>query len=986
MRQGAGRRSSRDSRSGADRDRRRGAAPAPAPTVALAFARPGRVAERLPKRARGAPGAARRSWPAGRRRSARSPALTAAERTHLRALVDGGAGAGRAPADRCDAPAPPPAAAPPRHAQRRAGGGGRGAGAARSPRGFASFLLHGVTGSGKTEVYLRVIARGARGRARGAGAGARRSRSRRSWRRASGPASATTWRCCTAALPPRERLAAWRRLRARRGRHRARRALGGVRAGARARRGGRRRGARSVVQAGGGRALPRARPGARARAAGRRAGDPRLGHAVAGERLQRRRAGGSRACRCPSAATPRPLPRGRDRRPAAPPARGRTACCRRRSPTRSGPRSPPASRASCSSTGAASRRWCSAAPAARWSAARTASVSMTYHRGRSRLLLSLLRPDDAGARRAARRATRRGSSGWARGPSASRRWCASASPTRAWPASIATPPAAGRRAICDAILRRMQAGEIDILVGTQMVTKGHDFPGVTLVGVLQPDQGMHLPDFRAAERTFQLLEQVAGRAGRGERPGRVIIQTYAPEHPAIAAVARHDYDGFVRDELRRAEHRRLPAVRADDRAAARRARRGGGAGRRAARRPRRRARPGGAAVTVRGPAEAPLSRLRGRTRWQVWLSSHDRARLVAAARAAAATRQSGRGPAPLRRRRPAERAVSVFTPRGGSARVSVELMKLLIIAGPYEADRIRKAALSAGFETVAVEPGESLSGWITASRPELIVMAPQIVNPDPALALAKVRAVPRGRVPIFLVGDAADEARMRDLADGFFVRPIAPDLLLRAGARHPGARRGAAPAQEQQPRPRADRDGARPRRREPAAAGRRTRPARRRPCRVRKSGGHPARAAGSTLKPLVAAALGGAPVAAARVRRSERAAGRAGRRDRRAPRRRAGRRARRRAEGAGQVRRASRRHRRSGARRQADFAGETTKKVEPALLGRGGQVLGERPGSPPGALRAGRGGRLLRRARRRARRERRRPAARAREDRPRDRA
>jgi CheY-like chemotaxis protein len=105
-------------------------------------------------------------------------------------------------------------------------------------------------------------------------------------------------------------------------------------------------------------------------------------------------------------------------------------------------------------------------------------------------------------------------------------------------------------------------------------------------------------------------------------------------------------------------------------------------------------------------------------------------------------------------------------------------MKLLIIAGPYDADRIRKAALSAGFETVAVEPGESLSGWITASRPELIVMATQIVHADPVLALSKVRAVPRGRVPIFLVGDAADEERLRDLADGFFVRPVAPELLL----------------------------------------------------------------------------------------------------------------------------------------------------------------------------------------------------------------
>jgi len=105
-------------------------------------------------------------------------------------------------------------------------------------------------------------------------------------------------------------------------------------------------------------------------------------------------------------------------------------------------------------------------------------------------------------------------------------------------------------------------------------------------------------------------------------------------------------------------------------------------------------------------------------------------------------------------------------------------MKLLIISGPYEADRLRKAAVSAGFEAVAVEPGESLSGWITASRPALIVMAPQMVHPDPNLALAKVRSVPRGRVPIFFVGDAADEPRMTGLADGFFIRPVAPDELL----------------------------------------------------------------------------------------------------------------------------------------------------------------------------------------------------------------
>jgi len=181
-------------------------------------------------------------------------------------------------------------------------------------------------------------------------------------------------------------------------------------------------------------------------------------------------------------------------------------------------------------------------------------------------------------------------------------------------------------------------------------------------------------------------------------------------------------------------------------------------------------------------------------------------------------------------------------------------MKLLIIAGPYEADRIRKAALSAGFETVAVEPGESLSGWITASRPELIVMAPQIVHADPALALAKVRAVPRGRVPIFLVGDAADEARLRDLADGFFVRPIAPDLLLERA-------RAILTPPVGQPRRRKDSSldlertemGIGPAPPLPVPMGR------------PKSGPHPARPAGSTLRPLVAAALGGAPIAPVRA-------------------------------------------------------------------------------------------------------------------------
>ena len=118
-------------------------------------------------------------------------------------------------------------------------------------------------------------------------------------------------------------------------------------------------------------------------------------------------------------------------------------------------------------------------------------------------------------------------------------------------------------------------------------------------------------------------------------------------------------------------------------------------------------------------------------------------------------------------------------------------MKLLIISGPYEADRLRKAAVSAGFEAVAVEPGESLSGWITASRPALIIMAPQMVHPDPEQALAKVRSVPRGRVPIFLVGDAADDVAI----GGFHNGPAAAMIRIAASARrssrsHHGVRDG----------------------------------------------------------------------------------------------------------------------------------------------------------------------------------------------------
>jgi primosomal protein N' (replication factor Y) len=106
-----------------------------------------------------------------------------------------------------------------------------------------------------------------------------------------------------------------------------------------------------------------------------------------------------------------------------------------------------------------------------------------------------------------------------------------------------------RRGSLEAGLMAAEAGEVDILVGTQMLAKGHTFPRLTLVGVVNADQGLKVADFRASERTFQLLTQVAGRAGRAELPGRVLLQTYSPDHPAILAALAQDFEGFAASEL-----------------------------------------------------------------------------------------------------------------------------------------------------------------------------------------------------------------------------------------------------------------------------------------------------------------------------------------------------------------------------------------------------------------------------------------------------
>ena len=206
---------------------------------------------------------------------------------------------------------------------------------------------------------------------------------------------------------------------------------------------------------------------------------------------------------------------------------------------------------------------------------------------------------------------------------------------------------AARRGTTERVLNELRDGRLDVVVGTQMVAKGHDFPGVRLVGVVMADLGLHLPDFRAAERTFQLLTQVAGRAGRDALPGRVIVQSFAPLHYAIRPVRDHDYESFYAEELgHRAplgyppfghlaslvvsgpEEERAREAAAQLAGTATAAATGACAG-----------------VSVLGPAPAPLSRLRGRYRFLALLKGPDAAQVREVARALAAA--AARLPSPL---------------------------------------------------------------------------------------------------------------------------------------------------------------------------------------------------------------------------------------------------------------------------------------------------------------------------------------------------
>ena len=179
-----------------------------------------------------------------------------------------------------------------------------------------------------------------------------------------------------------------------------------------------------------------------------------------------------------------------------------------------------------------------------------------------------------------------------------------------------------KRGAAARLLGRFARGEIDVLVGTQMVAKGHDFPRVTLVGVVSADVGLGMADFRAAERTFQLLTQVAGRAGRGELPGEVIVQTLYPDHYSIRLACQQAYEPFFQEEMRFRESMRYPpavalvnvVVRGTDPNATTK----------------------GAALLVRqvrkqqgqfevlGPAPAPIARLRGQFRMQLFLKGSSR--------------------------------------------------------------------------------------------------------------------------------------------------------------------------------------------------------------------------------------------------------------------------------------------------------------------------------------------------------------------------
>ena len=505
--------------------------------------------------------------------------------------------------------------------------------AALAPRrGAATFLLHGVTGSGKTEVYLRAIAAA---------------------RRSSGAASimlvpeiALTPQLVVAlprALRRRRRGAALgahaaralrhvARLRARRGRRRHRRAQRALRAGADARPRHRRRGARLVVQAGGGRALPRARHGDPARALRRRRVRARQRDAVARDRAARAHRQGDEARAARSRARAGDA-EGRDRRPAphrrrAPPATSASACSLHRA---------------IEETLAAKEQTIlflnrrGFAPSVRCEGVRRARVVPALL-GRAHVPQAT-RGDDCAAttattrRRCPPRCTKcdarprsrsRGSA-----PRSSRRRWRRRFPRRAI-ARLDRDVASGKQV--EKVLDRVRAREVDILVGTQMVTKGHDLPHVTLVGVINADAALSIPDFRAARARVPAPR--AGRGARGARRragarARADVRPGAPRHPVRGAPrrervhrARAARSQGARAIRRSRAWRSCASTRSTRTRRARRRRVAGARGARGARAPASSAR-----STVLGPTPAPIAKVRNRFRYRIMLRSTSREHL-----------------------------------------------------------------------------------------------------------------------------------------------------------------------------------------------------------------------------------------------------------------------------------------------------------------------------------------------------------------------
>jgi primosomal protein N' (replication factor Y) len=247
------------------------------------------------------------------------------------------------------------------------------------------------------------------------------------------------------------------------------------------------------------------------------------------------------------------------------------------------------------------------------------SISLTYHRGKSRLVCHHCRHEQP----APERCPRCGSTDLSfrgLGTEQVERVVAETFP-EARLARMDVDTTSGKWSHHE-ILGRVERREVDILLGTQMIAKGLDFPGVTLVGVVNADVGIHLPDFRATERTFQLLSQVAGRAGRGKLGGHVLIQTALPEHYAIQAALAHDYVAFATRELKEREHPAYPPmVRLVNVVVSSPSPENAAGNAEAAARWLRADVVSGVPVDLIGPAPSPIERLHGRWRWHFLLRS-----------------------------------------------------------------------------------------------------------------------------------------------------------------------------------------------------------------------------------------------------------------------------------------------------------------------------------------------------------------------------